>query len=116
VRRVRATGTPLEIEVEVRSLDELREALDARVTRILLDNMSPDMLRQAVALAGGRARLEASGGVTLDNVRAIAEAGVDDISIGALTHSAHVFDVSLEWVAPRATRADGHASQEVRGG
>lgn len=96
VRRVRASGTSLEIEGEARTLDEVREALQAGVDRILLDNMDLEALREAVRLVAGRARLEASGGVTLDTVRAIAETGVDDISIGALTHSAKVFDVSLE--------------------
>ena len=63
--------------------------------RILLDNMGLDELRQAVAIAGGRAELEASGGITLDSVRAVAETGVDYISVGALTHSAPALDVSL---------------------
>jgi nicotinate-nucleotide pyrophosphorylase (carboxylating) len=63
---------------------------------ILLDNMSPSELSEAVALTGGRAKLEASGGITLDNVRAVAETGVDFISIGALTHSARALDVSME--------------------
>lgn len=96
VRRARDSGTALEIEVEARSLEDVREALDAGVERILLDNMSVEMLAQAVRLVHGRARLEASGSVTLENVRAIAETGVDDISIGALTHSVQVFDASLE--------------------
>ena len=68
-----------------------------RVERILLDNMTPEVMREAVDLNGGRARLEASGNVSLDNVRKIAETGVDFISVGALTHSAKVFDVSLNW-------------------
>ena len=67
-------------------------ALDAGVPRLLLDNMTTDELRQAVELAGGRAELEASGGITLDNVRAVAETGVDYISVGALTHSAPALD------------------------
>ena len=65
----------------------------------MLDNMGPERMRQAVELAQGRAKLEASGNVTLENVRRVAETGVDYISIGALTHSASVFDVSLLWVA-----------------
>ena len=65
------------------------------MARILLDNMAPESLREAVALAAGRAELEASGGVTLDTVRAIAETGVDFISVGALTHSAPALDLSL---------------------
>lgn len=83
------------VEVEVEALAELEEALQARIERVLLDNMGPDDLRAAVALAAGRAKLEASGGITLDNVRAVAETGVDFISIGALTHSAPALDVSL---------------------
>jgi nicotinate-nucleotide pyrophosphorylase (carboxylating) len=88
--------TPLPIEVECDTLDQVSEALDAGADGLLLDNMSLDMLVAAVSLAKGRARLEASGGITLDNVRAVAETGVDEISIGALTHSARSLDVSLE--------------------
>jgi len=95
VERVRA-ATPLPVEVECDTLDQVSEALDAGVDAILLDNMSLAELRAAVALAKGRARLEASGGVTLDTVLAIAETGVDEISVGALTHSARSLDVSLE--------------------
>jgi nicotinate-nucleotide pyrophosphorylase (carboxylating) len=98
VARARAAGTELEIEVEARTLDDVRAALDLGVTRILLDNMTPDTMRTAVALTAGRAALEASGNVNLANVRAVAETGVDFISIGALTHSAKVFDVSLDWM------------------
>jgi nicotinate-nucleotide pyrophosphorylase (carboxylating) len=98
VERVRAAGTRLEIEVEARTLEHVKEALDLRVERILLDNMTPEVMREAVALNGGRAKLEASGNVTLENVRQIAETGVDFISVGSLTHSAKVFDVSLKWV------------------
>ena len=83
------------VEVECSSLAELAEALDAGAGRILLDNMAPDELRQAVQLTAGRAELEASGGVTLETVREIAETGVDYISVGALTHSAPALDVSL---------------------
>ena len=98
VERVRASGTPLEIEVETRTLDDVREALALGVERILLDNMSPDTMREAVAICGGRAKLEASGNVTLNNVLEVAKTGVDYISVGALTHSPVVFDVSLEFV------------------
>lgn len=98
VARARAAGTGLEIEVEARTLDDVRAALELGVTRILLDNMTPDTMRAAVALADGRAALEASGNVNLANVRTVAETGVDFISIGALTHSAKVFDVSMDWV------------------
>jgi nicotinate-nucleotide pyrophosphorylase (carboxylating) len=100
VERVRATDTSLPIEVETRTLENVREALRLGVERILLDNMTPQMMREAVELAkdlGGRARLEASGNVTLENVLEVARTGVDYISVGALTHSPRVFDVSLEW-------------------
>ena len=83
------------VEVECASLDDVVGALDAGVPRLLLDNMTPDQLRQAVKLAAGAAKLEASGGVTLDNVREVAETGVDFISVGALTHSAPALDFSL---------------------
>jgi nicotinate-nucleotide pyrophosphorylase (carboxylating) len=99
VERVRASGTELEIEVEVRTLDDLREALNVGVQRALLDNMTIETMREAVALNAGRAKVEASGNITLQNVRAVAETGVDFISVGALTHSAPVFDVSLKWAA-----------------
>jgi nicotinate-nucleotide pyrophosphorylase (carboxylating) len=95
VERARA-ATNLPIEVECDTIEQVSEALEAGADAILLDNMTPDGLVAAVVLVRGRARLEASGGVTLDNVRAIAETGVDEISIGALTHSARSLDVSLE--------------------
>lgn len=98
VERAHAAHTGLEIEVEARTLAHVREALDLGVERILLDNMSLETMRQAVALNAGRAKLEASGNVTLETVRAIAETGVDYISSGALTHSAKVFDVSLDFI------------------
>jgi nicotinate-nucleotide pyrophosphorylase (carboxylating) len=83
------------VEVECATLAEVEEALAAGVPRILLDNMAPDELRRAVELAKGRAELEASGGISLETVRAVAETGVDYISVGALTHSAPALDVSL---------------------
>ena len=98
VERVRASGTQLEIEAETRTLDNVREALALGVERILLDNMSIEMMREAVSICDGKARLEASGNVTLDNVLEVAGTGVDYISVGALTHSPAVFDVSLEFV------------------
>jgi nicotinate-nucleotide pyrophosphorylase (carboxylating) len=98
VERVRASQTKLEIEVETRSLDDVREALRLGVSRILLDNMSLETMREAVAICEGRAKLEASGNVTLANVLEVAETGVDYISVGALTHSPPVFDVSLEFL------------------
>jgi nicotinate-nucleotide pyrophosphorylase (carboxylating) len=86
---------PLLVEVECATLDEVEQALAAGVPRILLDNMAPDDLRSAVEFAKGRAELEASGGISLETVRAVAETGVDYISVGALTHSAPALDVSL---------------------
>lgn len=95
VRRARAARPDLPLEVEVRDLAELEEALEAGAPRILLDNMDLAMLRAAVQRTAGRATLEASGGVTLKSLREIAETGVDFISIGALTHSAPALDLSL---------------------
>jgi nicotinate-nucleotide pyrophosphorylase (carboxylating) len=95
VTLVRA-ATDLPVEVECETLVQVGEALGAGVDAILLDNMPLDELRAAVALVDRRARLEASGGVTLGTIRAIADTGVDEISVGALTHSARSLDVSLE--------------------
>jgi len=95
VQLVRENGNELEIEVEVKSIQEAQEALALGVKRILLDNMSIADMRKAVALNVGHVKFEASGNVTLANVRDIAETGVDFISVGALTHSAQAFDVSL---------------------
>lgn len=86
----------LKIEIEVKTLAELREALEASPDIIMLDNMSLDEMRQAVKIAHGRVPLEASGGVTLENVREIAATGVDFISVGALTHSVKAIDMHLE--------------------
>jgi len=97
VRLARAFGSGLQIEVEARSVDDVKVALSLGVERILLDNMSNEMMKESVQLNNGRAKLEASGNVTLETVRHIAETGVDYISSGALTHSAKVFDVSLKW-------------------
>ncbi len=95
VELVRA-ASDLPVEVECDTLAQVGEALALGVDAIRLDNMTLDELREAVSLTAGRARLEASGGVSLDTVRAIAETGVDEISVGALTHSARSLDVSLE--------------------
>ena len=89
------------IEVEVRNFDELSEALSLKVDRIMLDNMSVEDMRKAVQLVAGRTPLEASGNVTLDNVRAIAETGVDYISTGSVTHSVKALDISLWLDEPR---------------
>jgi nicotinate-nucleotide pyrophosphorylase (carboxylating) len=86
---------PLTVEVETKNLEEVKEALALKVDRILLDNMSLPQIREAVKLAGGQVELEVSGGVTLATIRAIAETGVDYISVGALTHSAPALDLSL---------------------
>jgi nicotinate-nucleotide pyrophosphorylase (carboxylating) len=104
VSRARGAGNGLceaptrQVEVEARTLEDVRAALKLGVERILLDNMSTEMMSEAVTLTNGRAKLEASGNVTLENIRKIAETGVDFISIGALTHSARVFDMSLDLV------------------
>jgi nicotinate-nucleotide pyrophosphorylase (carboxylating) len=94
VRRVAAPELPVEVEAE--TLDDVRDALAAQVDVVLLDNMSTALLAESVKLVSGRAQLEASGGVTLANLREVAETGVDFVSIGALTHSARSLDVSLE--------------------
>jgi nicotinate-nucleotide pyrophosphorylase (carboxylating) len=85
------------IEIECDTLDQVREALSAGAVWLLLDNMAPDTLRDAVALSAGRARLEASGGITLDTVRAVAETGVDYISVGRITQSAPAVDIGLDF-------------------
>jgi len=95
VRRARELAPELGLEVECRSIAEVDEALAAGATSLLLDNMSPDELRAAVAHVGGRATLEASGGVTLETLQEIASTGVDFISMGAITHSAPALDLSL---------------------
>jgi nicotinate-nucleotide pyrophosphorylase (carboxylating) len=95
VRRARAASPDLPLEVEVRDDAEIDEALGAGATRVLLDNMSPDRLRAAVSRVAGRAELEASGGITLANLREVATTGVEFISVGALTHSAAALDLSL---------------------
>jgi nicotinate-nucleotide pyrophosphorylase (carboxylating) len=95
IAAVKATHGDFALEVECRSAAEVDEALQAGADRLLLDNMSPDELRAVVAQVGGKAKLEASGGVTLDTLRSTAETGVDWISVGALTHSAPALDLSL---------------------
>lgn len=102
VNRARKAHLGLLIGVEARTLEDVQVALDLGVTRIMLDNMGMELMRQAVVLAAGRAQLEASGNVRLDNVRQVAETGVDLISVGALTHSARNFDVSFDWLGVQA--------------
>lgn len=89
-------GHMAKVELEVRTLDELREALSVDVDVIMLDNMDNDAMREAVKIADGKALLEASGGITEETIRGVAETGVDIISIGALTHSVKAFDISLK--------------------
>ncbi|HXH98470.1 MAG TPA: carboxylating nicotinate-nucleotide diphosphorylase, partial [Gaiellaceae bacterium] len=96
VAALRTTSNGLPVEVEAETLEEVREALAAGAERILLDNMTPVQVAEAVSLVGGRAELEASGGVSLATVRSYAETGVGYISVGALTHSARSLHVSLE--------------------
>ncbi len=97
-RAVRDQFPELPVEVEVTDLDQLRELLDVGCDRILLDNMTPELMSEAVAITAGRASLEASGGLTLERARVVAETGVDFISVGALTHSVTVFDLGLDLV------------------
>ena len=92
-----STGHLVKIEVEVDTLDQLDEALHFPIDAVLLDNMDVTTLKQAVELINGSVTIEASGGVTLETIRKIAETGVDLISVGALTHSAPVLDLALEW-------------------
>jgi nicotinate-nucleotide pyrophosphorylase (carboxylating) len=96
IARLHEAAPRLRLEIEAETLDDVRVALDAGVNRIMLDNMNLDELRAAAALVAGRVETEASGGITLDNLRAVGETGVDFVSLGALTHSARALDVSLE--------------------
>ncbi|MGR9147583.1 carboxylating nicotinate-nucleotide diphosphorylase (plasmid) [Rhizobium leguminosarum] len=103
IRRARAgVGHMVKIEVEVDTLDQLREAMETGVDAVLLDNMTPDQLREAVAIVAGRAITEASGRVTPTTAAAIAASGVDLISVGWLTHSAPVLDIGLDFVKAAA--------------
>jgi nicotinate-nucleotide pyrophosphorylase (carboxylating) len=94
--RVRAAHPGLPLEIEVDTLEQARAVIDAGADLVLLDNMTPAMMREAVAYAAGRARLEASGRLSLDNAREVAETGVDYLAVGALTHSAPVLDIGLD--------------------
>ncbi|MEO8619381.1 MAG: carboxylating nicotinate-nucleotide diphosphorylase [Sphingomicrobium sp.] len=98
VKAAVAAGTGLQIQVEVDRIDQIEPALGAGAQRLLLDNMAPATLREAVALVAGRVPLEASGGVNLDTIRAIAETGVDYISVGRITQSAPAVDIALDYV------------------
>ena len=97
VKRAKGANTGLEVQVEVDRIDQIEPALAAGADRLLLDNMAPPMLRQAVELVVGRVPLEASGGVTLETIRDIAETGVDFISVGRITQSAPAVDIGLDY-------------------
>jgi nicotinate-nucleotide pyrophosphorylase (carboxylating) len=101
VRAAIAFNSGLPIQVEVDRIDQIEAALQAGADRLLLDNMKPDKLREAVALVAGRVPLEASGGVNLDTIRAIAETGVDYVSVGRITQSAPAVDIGLDYVLMR---------------
>jgi nicotinate-nucleotide pyrophosphorylase (carboxylating) len=101
VRRARDAGTGLQVQVEVDRIDQIEPALAAGADRLLLDNMDPPMLREAVALVAGRVPLEASGGVTLETIRFLAETGVDYISVGRITQSAPAVDIGLDYAVNR---------------
>jgi nicotinate-nucleotide pyrophosphorylase (carboxylating) len=102
VRRAKAAKTGLKIQVEVDRIDQIEPALAAGADRLLLDNMDPSTLRQAVTLVAGRVPLEASGGVTLETIRFLAETGVDFVSVGRITQSAPAVDIGLDYFVERA--------------
>ena len=97
VRRAKAANTGLQVQVEVDRIEQIEPALAAGADRLLLDNMDPAQLREAVRLVGGRAPLEASGGVTLETIRFLAETGVNYISVGRITQSAPAVDIGLDY-------------------
>jgi nicotinate-nucleotide pyrophosphorylase (carboxylating) len=97
VRRAKEANTGLKVQVEVDRIDQIEPALLAGADRLLLDNMDPPMLREAVALVAGRVPLEASGGVTLETIRFLAETGIDFISVGRITQSAPAVDIGLDY-------------------
>lgn len=97
VRRAKAANTGLQVQVEVDRIDQIEPALGAGADRLLLDNMDPPLLREAVKVVGGRVPLEASGGVTLETIRFLAETGVDFISLGRITQSAPAVDIGLDY-------------------
>jgi len=101
VKRAKSANTGRQVQVEVDRIDQIEPALAAGADRLLLDNMDPAMLREAVALVGGRVPLEASGGVTLETIRFLAETGVDYISLGRITQSAPAVDIGLDYALSR---------------
>ncbi|MGD8288791.1 MAG: carboxylating nicotinate-nucleotide diphosphorylase [Gemmatimonadota bacterium] len=99
VRRARAhVGEDMKVEVEIERVEDLESVIEAGADVVMLDNMAPDEMRRAVELAAGRCALEASGGITLETIREVAETGVDFISVGWITHSAPALDVGLDFV------------------
>jgi len=101
VRRARVANTGLQVQVEVDRIEQIEPALEAGADRLLLDNMDPAKLREAVRLVAGRVPLEASGGVTLETIRFLAETGVDFISVGRITQSAPAVDIGLDYTTSR---------------
>ena len=101
VTRAKSANTGLQVQIEVDRIDQIEPALAAGADRLLLDNMDPAMLREAVGLVGGRVPLEASGGVTLETARFLAETGVDYISLGRITQSAPAVDIGLDYALSR---------------
>lgn len=99
VKAAKSANTGLEVQVEVDTIEQIEPALAAGADRLLLDNMTPDTLRKAVALVGGRVPLEASGGVNLTTIRVIAETGVNFISVGRITQSAPAVDIGLDFIS-----------------
>ena len=97
IQWAKAANTGLQVQVEVDTVAQIEPALEAGADRLLLDNMPPPVLREAVALVAGRVPLEASGGVNLDTIRSIAETGVDFISVGRITQSAPAVDIGLDY-------------------
>jgi nicotinate-nucleotide pyrophosphorylase (carboxylating) len=101
VRRAKAANTGLQVQVEVDRTDQIEPALEAGADRLLLDNMDPAMLREAVKIVAGRVPIEASGGVTLETIRFLAETGIDFISVGRITQSAPAVDIGLDYALSR---------------
>jgi len=107
LRRVRATGSLLPVEVEADTLDDVDAAVAAGADIVMLDNMDDETVRAAIERIGGRARVELSGGMTLERVRRLADSGADYVSIGAITHSAPAVDISLDIIIDHRSPADG---------
>ena len=105
IAKAKADAKGMKVEIEVQNLEQLRQAIDGKPDIIMLDNMSLEDIKQAVKLVPPSINMEASGGITLENVKAVAEAGIDIISVGAITHSAKAIDFSLEFVT-------GHSASE----